>query len=585
MKIQQLFWCIACFLMSYILFAQPKVDSLEIYENDLDYAKAIRFVNHKNTILLQQKKWEEYQQLNIRLSKIYTKLNDPQRSIETLYKCIQTLEKNSKTQIKPELFLEMGTSYSLIQDTLKAKSYYHKSSAFARKQKNNSALRNVYQNLFRLWAMSDLDSAKYYLNKKHELDKIDNDPGGLSTTYNNYFAFYTLVDDYPMAKKYADSAYSLAKKHQINHAMITALTNYGYYYIVEKNDYKTALKYYLELEENYGKEMTSKDLGNLYLNLGHVYVVLKDDRNSNHYHYMYIELSQQLTNERVNDAVKAIEMRYQIEKVEDEYKAREAEIRKAQARKELLFYIIGALLILAIILGYFFYQNQKLKQKNTLKEIENKRQKELMNAMWDGQENERKSIAMVLHDQISSTLASVGLHISALKVRIAEEMPEIEKSKSLLINAQEQVRGLSHKLLPPVLAKLGFVEAVHSICTQNTTNQIGFTFENKLKNEPNWGSDWDVKMYGMVLELCQNIIKHSQASQATIILNETTTHYSISVTDNGVGIAETKIKNSGLGLTQIKNRIEFYDGKMTVNSLKPGTQITLILPKKLPSNT
>ena len=562
-------------------FAQSKIDSLDVYEKNLDYAKAIRFVNTKSTILVNQKKWEDYQQLNLRLSKIYTKLNDPQRSIEVLYNCVQTLEKNNNKVIKPEIFLEMGTSYSLIQDSLKAKSYYHKSRIWAQKQNNTSALRNVYQNLFRLWALSDLDSAKIYLTKKHDLDKLDNDPSGLASTYNNYFAFYTLVDDYPLAKKYADSAYNLAKKYKIHHAMITALTNYGYYYIVEKNDYQTALKYYLELEENYDKEMTPKDLGNLYLNLGHVYLNLKDDRSSNHYHYLFIELSQQLTNDRVNDAVKAIEMKYQIEKVEDEYKAREIEYKKAQRRKELLFYIVAALLILAIILGYFFYQNQKLKQKNTLKEIENRRQKELLNAMFDGQENERKTIAMLLHDQISSTLASAGLHISILKGKIKEEIPEIEKSKWLLKDAQEQVRGLSHKLLPPVLAKLGFVEAVNSICTQNTTSALKFSFENHLKNTPDWGSDWDVKLYGMVLELCQNVIKHSQASLATIILNETSTHYSISVEDNGVGMTESNINNIGLGLSQIKNRIEFYNGSITINSSKSGTKITLLLPKIL----
>lgn len=565
-------------LLSWV-YAQNALDSIDFYEKNLDYAKAIRFVDSKNEILITQKKWSEYQELNLKLAKIYTKLNDPQRAIEVLYQCLQNVERSDKNKLKPELFLEMGTNYSLMKDSLKSRSHYHKSRILAEKTNNSSAQRNAYQNLFRLWALTNLDSAKLYLNRKFELDKIDNDPGGLAVSYNNFFTFYTLIDDFQTAKKYADSAYSLAKEHKISHAMITALTNYGYYYIVEKDDYQSAKKYYEELEENYGSEMTPTDLGNLYLNLGHVYAMLKDYKNSNHYHYLYIELSQQLTNDRVNDAVKAVELRYQIEKVEDEFREKEEEMIKAQTRKEILFYIVIAILLLSVVLGYFFYQTLKLRQKNEIRKIENQKQKELLNAMLDGQELERKNVAMVLHDQISATLASVGLHMSALTQKVKEELPEIEKSKVLLKDAQEQVRGLSHKLLPPVLAKLGFVEAVKTVCSQNSNEKIFFSFENKLLGNPLWSEDWNVKLYGMVLELIQNTIKHSKANNVFISLNETSKTYTLTVSDNGVGIPNFKKEKIGLGLSQIKNRLEFYNGKMVIITSDSGTTVSLIFPK------
>ncbi|MDV7397343.1 hypothetical protein RZS08_38435, partial [Arthrospira platensis SPKY1] len=76
---------------------------------------------------------------------------------------------------------------------------------------------------------------------------------------------------------------------------------------------------------------------------------------------------------------------------------------------------------------------------------------------------------------------------------------------------------------------------------------------------------------------------HSKASHAKIILSETSHHYRIQISDNGIGIKKEVPIKFGLGLTQIKSRLDFLNGDMIVNNLPRGTEITLLIPKKLPS--
>lgn len=556
--------------------AQYGKDSLDIFINQKETFKALDLINSYDKEALLTKNQSQYVDLKIKEAKIYASLNDFEKSIELLYKSLQKVKKNSK--LHTQVYLELGTQYSVIKDTTNAFKNYYRAVKTAKKHQDNSSLRHIYHNLFRLHVLKNVDSAYFYIQKKYDVDLIENDPSGLAITFNNFFAYHSVKNEFDLAKKYLDSAYQLSVKHNINHAIRTSLSNYGYYYSAEKEDFQTALKYYKILKNEHLKELTQNEEANLYLNLGYIYESLGDYANANLHHVFYIQLSEKVYNEKINDAVKDIEAKYKIEKIQNDYLAEKKEITDKQSlnKKIIIFFVFLTTLLLFIL--YFFYQNIKLKERNRDKELDSIVQKKIINANIDGQEKERKQIASILHDQISALLSSANLHLKAYESQnISDETKlKISKIKDIIKEAHDQVRDLSHQLIPPVLVKLGLQAALQDLCEKNSNAILKFNY-NDVPNEIKLKKDFEIKIYYVVSELINNIIKHSEAKEAYLFFEISNNQLNIFIKDNGIGITKKDKKKGGLGLQQISTRIHGLQGKIDIKNTN-GLEIKIQIP-------
>ena len=172
------------------------------------------------------------------------------------------------------------------------------------------------------------------------------------------------------------------------------------------------------------------------------------------------------------------------------------------------------------------------------------------------------------------------MHLSAYLVGHKDEIPEeIVKARSLLKEAHDQVRDLSHELVPPVLAKLGLYYAVQDLCEKNSNSIINFTFNYFGSNQKRYNEEFEIKVYFIITELVNNILKHSKATSGYITLEEKNNQIIINVEDNGKGFDSSKTYSSdGFGLTQIKARVKNLKGKITINSkMNAGTLVYIKL--------
>ncbi|MBC8884482.1 histidine kinase [Flavobacterium piscinae] len=305
-----------------------------------------------------------------------------------------------------------------------------------------------------------------------------------------------------------------------------------------------------------------------------------DYKRANFNSSLALDYSKMLYNENLNDKIREIETKYIIEKVEDEFKEKSKQLEERQSRNRKIIFIFVALFGFSLVLFYFFYQNLQLKQRNKIKELDSEIQENIINASIDGQEIERKKLSEVLHDNISALLSSAGLHLSAYLVGQKGETPEeILKARSLLKEAHDQVRDLSHELVPPVLAKLGLYYAVQDLCEKNSNSIIHFTFNFFDSNQKRYNEEFETKVYFIITELVNNIVKHSKATSGYITLEERNNQIIINVEDNGKGFDSTKtFCGDGFGLTQIKARVKNLKGKITINSkLNAGTLVYIKL--------
>lgn len=304
---------------------------------------------------------------------------------------------------------------------------------------------------------------------------------------------------------------------------------------------------------------------------------------------IYSKINDELYNEEILTTVNAAginleldETKRDLKRVETGYKQKQYLLQEKASKKQKVLLIIIGLCILTAIMLYFFFQNSKLKQKNKFNKIQSQLQKKIINATIDGQELERKKIAAFLHDNISAKLSSAGLHLFAFSATKNIEAEEITKTRLILKDVHDEIRNLSHELLPTLLAKFGLFYAIQDLCEKNSNAIMQFEYSSNVDLTKRYDEDYETKIYFIITELFNNILKHSQASNARIDLTEDKEDLIITIEDNGIGFTTNKFKkNEGFGLTQIRARISNMRGNITISSTpNSGTFVQIKLPIK-----
>ena len=199
-----------------------------------------------------------------------------------------------------------------------------------------------------------------------------------------------------------------------------------------------------------------------------------------------------------------------------------------------------------------------------------------------GQIIERKRIAIELHDNVNSILASVKASLQTIKPQNQKENQVYEHVLKMVDSATKEVRQISHNMLPVELEKEGLGHALLSLVLRlNLSGQTKFELNlNDFKQ--NLSPEIAFNLYSICLELCQNIQKHAEASQAQIEFKETSDsveHQLIMfVSDNGKGFEKAKIVE-GIGLKSIQHRAKSIGADLRIQSnIGEGTVVYLKLP-------
>ena len=209
---------------------------------------------------------------------------------------------------------------------------------------------------------------------------------------------------------------------------------------------------------------------------------------------------------------------------------------------------------------------------------------EIQEALFRGQSIERERVASELHNNLGSLLSGVKWRLEAVELDnfSPSERTQYQSVVSLITDAYNQVRHISHNLLPSILEKQGLVPALEKLIAD--LNRSGrATFELIAPNEIMIeDKKISFELYSCVLELINNILKHAKARQVALELVQTSGHYILMISDDGEGIDQRQTVASGKGLENIRQRMSSLDGTFTIRSLrhKKGTTVTLRVPRK-----
>lgn len=224
-----------------------------------------------------------------------------------------------------------------------------------------------------------------------------------------------------------------------------------------------------------------------------------------------------------------------------------------------------------ILLPVTNYNRNKNDQLQGQLEDANKRISELVKL------EERQRIARDLHDTLGQKLSLIGLK-SDLAGKLMTQ--DTERAQAEINDVRQTARTALQEVREMVTRMRGtrLTDEIFRIQQILKAAQIELTFEGTL--EPENLSLMNENVISMCLkEAVNNIVKHSNATACSIVIEPTETDLVARVKDNGTGFV-TDARNRGNGLRGMRERLEFVNGSMELTSGE-GTTLVLRVPNVL----
>jgi signal transduction histidine kinase/HAMP domain-containing protein len=228
------------------------------------------------------------------------------------------------------------------------------------------------------------------------------------------------------------------------------------------------------------------------------------------------------------------------------------------------------------------------RQKETQEKLEDYQVKlrSLMSELALVEETERRRIASGLHDHTIQNLGLSKFKLAVFKDTLNKDIPTdtLDEISSTIDKAIHDTRTLVFELSPPILYELGFVPAIEWLAEQFQLERgLHCKVHNDGKNKKLDDAS-KVMLFQIVRELLVNIVKHSQASEATITVAEIEDHIKIEVKDNGIGFDKSMLDSSttgkqGFGLFSIRERLNNIGEELVIETTaETGTTISFSAP-------
>ncbi|MDV7697398.1 histidine kinase [Chryseobacterium soli] len=237
--------------------------------------------------------------------------------------------------------------------------------------------------------------------------------------------------------------------------------------------------------------------------------------------------------------------------------------------------IVLIIIVVFVLLAYKFFIDRIIKEKNAQYEADVLHQKKLVLENIKAQEEERKRIAVMIHDDIGNRLNILSLWLNNLDTQGDDLIKKnIHTQMSSLIDA---ARSISHSLYPVNLESVGFVLYVEELIT-NLAHKINIS----LHVVPGYEKKdifVEVQLYRIIQEFTTNVIKHSTATDLWIYIRDYPQDMAVVISDNGQGFDYDLVKK-GMGIKNIESRIKSMNASHKWKStLHKGSRLIIKIPK------
>jgi len=384
-----------------------------------------------------------------------------------------------------------------------------------------------------------------YLEALKKKENYNGDERGMLSTYNNIATLYNEKNLPKIAKHYADEGFSLVKK-------------------------------YPEIE------LVSADL---YLTVAESNYMLGNYEQARKQKQTYIKLKDSIFSEKNAQKIADLEVKYETEKKEKEILIQRAEIAEQdlviQKRNYQLYGLAFLTLILGLI-GFLFYNQQKLKN-NQLKKENDLKDALIKIETQNKLQEQRLRISRDLHDNIGAQLTFIISSIDNLKYGFDIKDKKLNHK---LETISDFTSGTIYELRDTIWAMnkseitfedlqtriSNYIDKAH---LYDSNIKFSFTVDNIVDTSKTFTSVEGMNIHRVIQEAIHNSLKYAEASWIKVEVSKEVANLVFKISDNGKGFNLASVKR-GNGLTNMEKRIENIGGEIQINSRKEsGTEIKI----------
>ncbi len=208
---------------------------------------------------------------------------------------------------------------------------------------------------------------------------------------------------------------------------------------------------------------------------------------------------------------------------------------------------------------------------------------ELSRRLILAQEEERRRIARELHDHLNQRLALLAIDLQQLAMSDASAAlaARLDELWQRTTEISSEVHGLSHRLHPSKLEALGLVATIRGHCRDMSRQGVVAHF---VEDAAPSGIPADVSLclFRVVEAALSNVVRHSEATEAYVTLEEVNRDIVLRVADSGRGFVHAaKPDQAGLGLVSMRERLRSVGGTLKIDSaLGHGSIIEARIPRE-----
>jgi signal transduction histidine kinase len=495
-----------------------------------------------------------------------------------------------REQIKSPLIalshLYLGTVAGHRKEYELAIDHYKTAAKLASAQFDSLRLGQAFNNLgYDFSNIQNYDSSLKYLNKALLIKRNTGQSNiDLSATLNNLGVAYEGLNMMDSAIYFYKEALRLREKEGARELLVQSYNNIGYMHLIQgrKDSAQQFLTRGLQIAV---EDSLVGEQRNLYLNMFRLYDKLEND--SSHYFLnKHLKLLDVIYDYQSTQTIQRLRTEYDLEKKDITIAENELALERQKTQNRLYVIVGSGLLIFLIGLIIFLKYRERLHIQLRKKDVALHNQHvnqlirdqeiSILSARVEGQGTERQRIAEDLHDRLGSKLAAVKLYYDAAQEK--QDMSMMDTARKLLDETIDETRRIAHNLASGVLTRFGLVAAIRNLKeTLENSKKIDIEFVTHNFEHHELSKDLEENFYRIVQEILSNILKHARAKHITIQL---TRHkdgmITLLVEDDGIGFNPDQVSLNSMGLQNLKNRVERFEGAMSIDS-EPGHGTTIIV--------
>lgn len=522
---------------------------------------------------------------NLSLGHIFRRTGHKKEAVESLLTAMKLANEAGDLNLVSNCYRGLGIIQVLEKKYDQALNYYNQAIAINKKMGNKGGMSSNYTNIGIVYLrlkQYDKSLAAHQTSLKLAIELKDE--SRIAFVYNDIGATSLYKGDLKNAILYLKK--SIATREQLKEQNEIA---YTYNYLGETYN---KLKNFAEAEKWIQKALaTAISIGNnkqhyeALESLSDFYANNKKYENAYKYLSLYKHYRDSIGEIEGKAAMDELIVKFETEKKEQQIKSlsQQNTIQTLKIKQRNLGLLFAVLIIVSLaLLAYFILNRRKLKAKAELQTEIIKQQDIASKAVLDAEERERRRIAGDLHDGVGQMLSAALMNLNGLFSKLIfqqETSLQAEKALALVNESYDEMRSISHQMMPNALIKSGLASAVKEFIGKLDKDKLKISLETIGLNE-RLEEQTETVIYRVIQETVNNVVKHAEASKLAIQIIKDEEGISVTIEDNGKGFDKNKANlKSGIGLSNIYSRVEFLKGTVDIDSTEgKGTLVAIHIP-------